>query len=120
MDEAERLIQLLDLIPHPEGGHYRQTFRDESGGGTRGHSTLIYFLLKAGETSHWHRIDAAEVWHHYRGAPVELKIDGAAMVLGRKAGDTDHLPNYEDEDDEGAPPAAPATPAPAVPGTGQQ
>lgn len=82
MDEAERLIQLLDLIPHPEGGHYRQTFRDESGGGTRGHSTLIYFLLKAGETSHWHRIDAAEVWHHYRGAPVELKIDGEIVLLG--------------------------------------
>lgn len=82
MQEADRLIQLLDLMPHPEGGHYRQTFRDASGGGTRGHSTLIYFLLKAGERSHWHRIDAAEIWHYYRGAPVELKIDGQLIHLG--------------------------------------
>jgi predicted cupin superfamily sugar epimerase len=93
MHEADRLIQLLDLIPHPEGGHYRQTFRDVSGSGkpggrgetgqrTRGHSTLIYFLLKAGEASHWHRIDAAEVWHFYRGAPVELKIGGRVVHLG--------------------------------------
>jgi len=83
MQEADRLIQLLDLAPHPEGGHYRQTFRDVSGpGNARGHSTLIYFLLKAGEVSRWHRIDAAEVWHFYRGAPVELKIGGRAVHLG--------------------------------------
>ena len=86
MQEADRLIQLLGLVPHPEGGHYRQTFRDISGGetdqGARGHSTLIYFLLKAGEVSRWHRIDAAEVWHFYRGAPVELKIGGDTVHLG--------------------------------------
>jgi predicted cupin superfamily sugar epimerase len=84
MQEADRLIQLLDLMPHPEGGHYRQTFRDSGRDVSegRGHSTLIYFLLKAGERSHWHRIDAAEVWHFYRGAPVELKIDGAVIRLG--------------------------------------
>jgi predicted cupin superfamily sugar epimerase len=84
MQEADRLIQLLDLMPHPEGGHYRQTFRDSGRDGSegRGHSTLIYFLLKAGERSHWHRIDAAEVWHFYRGAPVELKIDGKLIRLG--------------------------------------
>ncbi|MBN9587838.1 MAG: cupin domain-containing protein [Alphaproteobacteria bacterium] len=93
MNEADRLIRLLDLIPHPEGGHYRQTFRDLSGpegpgtrdrmgGDTRGHSTLIYFLLRAGEVSHWHRIDAAEVWHFYRGAPVELRIGDQIVHLG--------------------------------------
>lgn len=87
MHEADRLIQLLDLAPHPEGGHYRETFRDISGpggggGNARGHSTLIYFLLKAGEVSRWHRIDASEVWHFYRGAPVELKIGGRTVHLG--------------------------------------
>jgi predicted cupin superfamily sugar epimerase len=84
MQEADRLIQLLDLMPHPEGGRYRQTFRDSGRDGSegRGHSTLIYFLLKAGERSHWHRIDAAEVWHFYRGAPVELKIDDKIIRLG--------------------------------------
>ena len=60
MSEADRLIALLDLAPHPEGGHFRETFRDGEG---RGHSTAIYFLLKAGEVSRWHRVDAAEVWH---------------------------------------------------------
>ena len=72
MTEAEKIIRLLALKPHPEGGHYRETFRD--GDGTRPHSTAIYFLLKAGERSHWHRIDAVEVWHWYRGAPLELRI----------------------------------------------
>ena len=64
--EADRLIALLALEPHPEGGHFRQTFRDTSGGGERGHSTLIYFLLKAGEVSRWHKVDAAEVWQTLR------------------------------------------------------
>lgn len=78
--EADRLIRLLDLKPHPEGGHFRETFRD--GGGTRAHSTAIYFLLKAGEVSRWHRVDAAEVWHFYRGAPLELKIGRDRYTLG--------------------------------------
>lgn len=80
--EADRIIALLHLAPHPEGGHYRQTWRDLSGGGARGHSTLIYFLLKASEVSRWHKVDAAETWHYYRGAPVELKIGRAVHVLG--------------------------------------
>lgn len=51
-----------------------QTFRDANGG-PRGHSTAIYYLLERGERSHWHRVrDAAEVWHHYAGAPLELSI----------------------------------------------
>ena len=78
--EADRLIRLLELAPHPEGGHFRETYRDANNG--RAHSTAIYFLLKAGEVSRWHRVDAAEVWHFYRGAPLELKIGSQAYVLG--------------------------------------
>ena len=64
---ATEIIRLLDLKPHPEGGHYRETFRDTaSAGGGRAHSTAIYFLLARGEYSHWHRIDAVEVWHFHR------------------------------------------------------
>jgi hypothetical protein len=77
--EAERLISHLQLQPHPEGGHYRETFRDGEG---RGHSSAILFLLKAGEVSWWHRIDAAEVWHFYRGAPLELMIGLRPQLLG--------------------------------------
>jgi predicted cupin superfamily sugar epimerase len=74
LTEAERLVRELELTPHPEGGHYRETYRDASGSGTRAHSTAIYFLLQAGEASRWHRVDAAEVWHYYKGAALELKI----------------------------------------------
>jgi predicted cupin superfamily sugar epimerase len=85
--EADRLIQLLDLKPHPEGGYFRETFRDDSGsanvdGKARAYSTAIYFLLKAGEVSRWHRVDAAEIWHFYRGAPLELKIGRDRYALG--------------------------------------
>jgi predicted cupin superfamily sugar epimerase len=80
MLEADRLIELLDLKPHPEGGYFRETFRDSGDG--RAHSTAIYFLLKADEVSRWHRVDAAEVWHFYRGAPLELQIGKDTYVLG--------------------------------------
>jgi uncharacterized protein len=87
--EADRLIELLDLKPHPEGGHFRETFRDgrplppgRDKNEGRAHSTAIYFLLKAGEASRWHRVDAAEVWHFYRGAPLELRIGKQAYILG--------------------------------------
>lgn len=85
--EAQELIRALNLEPHPEGGWYRQTFRDSSDG-SRGASTAIYYLLAKGEKSHWHRVrDAAEVWHYYKGSALELSIarDGAeaiAHVLG--------------------------------------
>ncbi|MBV8393745.1 MAG: cupin domain-containing protein [Alphaproteobacteria bacterium] len=70
---ADEIIARLGLKPHPEGGHYRETFRPEGEG--RGASTAIYFLLRAGERSHWHKvIDADEVWHHYAGAPLELSL----------------------------------------------
>ena len=78
--EADRLIALLDLKPHPEGGYFKETFRDAGPG--RAHSTAIYFLLKAGQASRWHRVDAAEVWHFYRGAPLELKIGRDTYTLG--------------------------------------
>lgn len=69
---ADEIIDALDLRPHPEGGWFVETFRDARAD-ERGHSTAIYFLLKAGERSHWHRVmDASETWHHYAGATLEL------------------------------------------------
>jgi predicted cupin superfamily sugar epimerase len=71
---AADIIRLLDLKPHPEGGHFRETFRDaRTIEGGRAASTAIYFLLARGERSHWHRIDAVEVWHWYAGAPLILE-----------------------------------------------
>jgi uncharacterized protein len=73
MDAAE-VIRLLDLAPHPEGGHFRETFRDpccDARG--RPASTAIYFLLSRGERSHWHRVDAVEIWHWHAGAPLALE-----------------------------------------------
>jgi predicted cupin superfamily sugar epimerase len=72
---ADEVIRLLDLRPHPEGGHYRETFRDSVlVGSQRSASTAIYYLLRSGERSQWHRIDAAEVWHWYAGAPLVLTV----------------------------------------------
>ncbi len=70
---ADDLIETLGLAPHPEGGHYRETWRAATVAGRSG-GTAIYFLLRAGEVSHWHRVDAVEVWHHYAGDPLELGI----------------------------------------------
>ena len=76
---ADEIIRLLGLQAHPEGGNYRETFRDSAGGASgRAHSTAIYFLLKAGEVSRWHRVDAAEVWHWYAGAPLLLTVADAS------------------------------------------
>ncbi|MGE0287115.1 MAG: cupin domain-containing protein [Bradyrhizobium sp.] len=72
---AAEIIARLELRPHPEGGHYRETFRDErTDAQGRAMSTAIYFLLARGERSHWHRIDAVEIWHYYSGAALTLKI----------------------------------------------
>jgi predicted cupin superfamily sugar epimerase len=71
---AADIIRLLGLEPHPEGGHFRETFRDRADSTGRAASTAIYFLLARGERSHWHRVDAAEAWHHYAGAPLMLEI----------------------------------------------
>lgn len=86
-ETASAIIRTLDLARHPEGGWYRETFRDRNGSGNRAASTAIYFLLMKGEKSRWHRIDAAEVWHFYAGAPVELHVAAAGsepvqIVLG--------------------------------------
>jgi predicted cupin superfamily sugar epimerase len=72
--DADAVIALLGLTPHPEGGHYLETFRDAAPDGARGASTAIYFLLKAGERSHWHKVDAVEMWHWHAGAPLVLRI----------------------------------------------
>src|SRR5215218_1914912 len=72
---AADIIARLDLKPHPEGGHYRETFRDESvDADGRSRSTAIYFLLARGERSHWHRVDAVEVWHYHAGSALNLEI----------------------------------------------
>lgn len=85
------MIRLLELTPHPEGGHFRETFRDvRLVDGGRAASTAIYFLLARGERSRWHRIDAAEVWHWYAGAPLKLEIaqggDSGSFLLGSDFG----------------------------------
>jgi uncharacterized protein len=86
MLQADDIIALLELKPHPEGGHYRETFRDGATVNGRAASTAIYFLLKRGERSRWHRVDAVETWHYYAGASLRLEIaDGTtrdAIVLG--------------------------------------
>lgn len=71
---ADEVIAQLKLAPHPESRWYRETFRDEPGHKGRPHSTAILFLLKAGETSSWHRVDAAEPWHWYGGATLLLDV----------------------------------------------
>ena len=71
---AEEIIAALGLTPHPEGGWYVQTFEDDPGPDGRSRSTAIYFLLKNGEISHWHRVDAVEIWHWHAGAPLRLDI----------------------------------------------
>ncbi|MQP67738.1 cupin [Niveispirillum sp. SYP-B3756] len=85
---AQQIIDRLGMRPHPEGGHYVETWRHQPPDGGRGAHTAIYFLLAAGDYSHWHRVkDADEVWHYYAGAPLVLTIspnghDAAAYHLG--------------------------------------
>ncbi len=83
---ADELIAKLRLEPHPEGGWYRQTWVADDG--PRASGTCIYFLLKEGERSHWHRVDAAEIWHHYTGAPLILRLaaDEAGPATARTLG----------------------------------
>lgn len=76
---AEWLINNLKLEPHSEGGWFRQTFIDLPKDGGRAHSTLIYYLLEGSEVSKWHRVDAAEVWHWYAGAPMRLTISADGL-----------------------------------------
>jgi predicted cupin superfamily sugar epimerase len=82
---AEEVARLLGLEPHPEGGFYRQTYRAATLAGERAASTAIYYLLRAGDLSAWHRVDSDEIWHLYAGAPLELRIaaEGAAPAVHR-------------------------------------
>ena len=84
---ADECIRLLGLRPHPEGGFYRETWRAPVDDDERATGTAIYYLLPAGPGSHWHRVDATEIWHHYAGAALELSLshDGKraeTLVLG--------------------------------------
>jgi uncharacterized protein len=89
---AADIVRLLELKPHPEGGYFRETFRDPAvDAAGRSVGTAIYYLLGAGEVSAWHRVDAAEIWHYYAGAPmtISLSADGQGLVehaLGRDIG----------------------------------
>lgn len=82
------IIQVLDLKPHPEGGWYRQTHRIEPAGDERSAGTAIYYALGEGERSHWHHVDATEIWHWYAGAALELSVAASshdnpiAYILG--------------------------------------
>ncbi|MEM8705154.1 MAG: cupin domain-containing protein [Actinomycetota bacterium] len=81
---ADEIIELLGLEPHPEGGRFAETWRAPGEGRAAG--TAIYFLLRAGERSHWHRVDAAEVWHHYAGAPLQLSISDGDTIDRHRLG----------------------------------
>ncbi|MCC6471600.1 MAG: cupin domain-containing protein [Alphaproteobacteria bacterium] len=96
---AADIIRRLDLRPHPEGGHYRETYRHAPPDGGRGALTAIYYLLASGEASHWHRVtDAVEIWHWHSGAPLLLSVaaPGALARLVRLGGDVtaDHAPHW--------------------------
>lgn len=78
---AAAIIAQLDLAPHPEGGFYRETVRLPAVSGDRSAMTAILFLLDAGQRSHWHRVDAAELWLWHAGAPLALRLHGAAPIL---------------------------------------
>ena len=87
MTTARDIIDILKLERHPEGGWYIQTFRDHEGHDGRAHSTAIYYLLEGGDRSHWHTVDAVEIWHYHAGAPLELSLsaDGISankVILG--------------------------------------
>ena len=83
---AKDIIKQLDLEPHPEGGWFKETWRDDSK--PRAQGTAIYFLLEEDQSSHWHRVDAAEMWHHYAGGPLYLDIhengETKRHVLGKE------------------------------------
>lgn len=71
---ADEVIAALQMKEHPEGGYYAETFHDPGGPEARGYSSSIYYLLKKGQRSHWHRIDINEIWHFYGGAPLRLSV----------------------------------------------
>ena len=86
MSEVDGIIEALGLEPHPEGGWYAETWRAPAGPGDRAASTAIFFVLREGERSHWHTVDADEIWLHHAGSPLILStaVDGDTTqhVLG--------------------------------------
>lgn len=102
--DARALVDALSLVPHPEGGHFRETFRSAHAvtgttGAQRAASTAIYYLLPAGSFSAWHRVSSDEVWHHYDGDPLELFLltDAGALsqvTLGRPSEGDGVLPQH--------------------------
>jgi predicted cupin superfamily sugar epimerase len=76
--DASEIVASLGMVPHPEGGHFVETFRGDDGSAGRATVTAIYFLLQRGERSHWHRVDADEIWLYHSGDPLELTIAGGA------------------------------------------
>jgi len=89
--DASGVIALLELSPHPEGGWFRETWRSSDASGGRADGTAIYYLLAEGEQSHWHRVDATEIWHFYAGDPLRLDvspdgIDTQQLMLGTVLG----------------------------------
>lgn len=96
-DSAARLIEQLGLASHPEGGWYRETWRGEPSAKGRASGTAILFLLRAGEASHWHTVDAAELWLWQAGDPLELRLAPShaspvrSVILGSDIGAGQHL-----------------------------
>ena len=86
MTEARDIIEALGLVPHPEGGWYRETWRGKRGSDGRAVGTAIYYLLEEGQISRWHRVDAAEIWHYYAGAPLALSIERTDGIETLKLG----------------------------------
>ncbi len=80
--DATEIEALLHLVAHPEGGAYAETWRAPAGSGERSAGSAIYFLLRAGQVSRWHRVDGAEAWHFYAGAPLELRVSSAGPGSG--------------------------------------
>ena len=86
MMTVEAIVTALSLAPHPEGGYYRETFRDERRIQGRAASTAIYYLLAKGQRSHWHRVDASEIWHWYCGSPLSLSLKFGERVETQRLG----------------------------------
>lgn len=90
MTDAAAIIERLSLEPHPEGGWYRETWRDIAGVDGRARGTAIHFLLEAGQRSHWHRVDAAELWLWHAGSAILLERaaeEAGPVVADRLGGD---------------------------------
>jgi predicted cupin superfamily sugar epimerase len=81
MTTAKDIIAALRLERHPEGGWYIQTFQDPEMTNGRADSTAIFYLLEAGDRSHWHTVDAVEIWHYHAGAPLALRLSGDGRTV---------------------------------------